>query len=488
MPVTRRPLVIASVMASMFMVAVEATIVSTAMPQIVGQLGGLHLYSWVFSAFLLTQTATTVVFGKLSDIYGRKPIMILGIALFLVGSILCGLATSMPTLIAFRLVQGVGAGAIQPIAMTVVGDLYSAGERGRIQGWLASVWGVSAIIGPLAGGLIIAHLSWAWVFWVNVPVGIGAAFGFWTALHEPARHRGEAVDVAGAVLFAVAVAALMVALTEVGTQAWVNVAGATAVLAIATVLFIRQERRAADPMITFSLWGRRPIAVANGAQVLAGMALIGLTTFLPIYVQGVLNRTPLVAGFALTAMVVGWPVGATIAARGSARFGLRAIVLFGSLLMPIGAVAFLLLGPDSSPILAGGGSLVMGLGMGLLATASIVLVQEIVTWSERGSATASNLFARNLGQTLGATVLGSLFNHGLSHAAGRVGPIDSERLRQLLDGGPGSAAADPAIRLAIDEALHLAFVGVFAMSVAVAMLAWLLPAVQLGRAVEAPAE
>ena len=175
---THRTLVIAAVMAAMFMIAIEATIVSTAMPQIAGQLGGLHLYSWVFAAFLLTQTATTVMFGKLADLYGRKPVMLAGIGIFVVGSVFCGFAWSMPSLIVFRLIQGVGAGAIQPVGMTVVGDLYSAQERGKIQGYLASVWGISAVLGPLAGGLIIQHFSWAWIFWINVPIGLAAAAGF----------------------------------------------------------------------------------------------------------------------------------------------------------------------------------------------------------------------------------------------------------------------------------------------------------------------
>ena len=166
---TRRPLVLAAVMAAMFMIAIEATIVSTAMPQIAGQLGDLHLYAWVFASFLLTQTATTVVFGKLADLYGRRPVLLFGIAVFLVGSLLCGLAWSMPSLILFRLVQGIGAGAIQPVSLTVVGDLYAARERGRIQGYLASVWGISSVAGPLVGGLIIGHLSWPWIFWINLP-------------------------------------------------------------------------------------------------------------------------------------------------------------------------------------------------------------------------------------------------------------------------------------------------------------------------------
>ena len=226
---THRTLVLAAVMAANFMIAIEATIVSTAMPQIVGQLGGLQLYSWVFSAFLLTQTATTVVFGKLADLVGRKTVMLIGIAIFLVGSILCGLAWSMPSLIAFRLVQGVGAGSVQPVAMTIVGDLYSAHERAKIQGWLASVWALSAVLGPLAGGLIIQHFSWAWIFWMNLPIGALAAGGFWAYLHEKGvRGRGR-IDHLSAGAFTIAIAAIMADLTALSTSDGVEISIITAV-------------------------------------------------------------------------------------------------------------------------------------------------------------------------------------------------------------------------------------------------------------------
>ncbi|RYD24418.1 MAG: MFS transporter, partial [Lysobacteraceae bacterium] len=178
-PAVRRGFVLAAVMAASFMIAIEATIVSTAMPQIAGQLGDLQYYAWVFSSFLLAQTATTVVFGKLADLYGRRSVLLVGIGIFLLGSVLCGFAWSMPSLIVFRLVQGLGAGAIQPVSITVIGDLYATHERGKVQGWLASVWGISSVIGPLAGGLIIQHLSWAWIFWINVPIGLAAAAGFY---------------------------------------------------------------------------------------------------------------------------------------------------------------------------------------------------------------------------------------------------------------------------------------------------------------------
>jgi len=208
-PQTKRHLVIAAVMASMAMVAIEATIVSTAMPQIVTQLGGLRLYSWVFSSFLLAQTAMTVVFGKLADLYGRKPTVLVGIAIFLIGSIGAGFAWSMPAMIVFRLIQGMGAGAIQPVTLTIVADLYPARERGKIQGYLASVWAISAVIGPMAGGLLIRDLSWSWIFWINVPIGILAAVGFISYLHEEKRHQRPSIDIMGAVLFTIAIGALM---------------------------------------------------------------------------------------------------------------------------------------------------------------------------------------------------------------------------------------------------------------------------------------
>jgi EmrB/QacA subfamily drug resistance transporter len=482
-----RSLVIASVMASMFMIAIEATIVSTAMPQIVAQLGGLHLYSWVFSSFLLTQTAMTVVFGKLADVYGRKPMMLVGIAIFLIGSILAGFAGSMMTMVVFRLIQGVGAGAVQPVAITIVADLYPARERGKIQGYLASVWAISAVLGPIAGGFIIRDWSWPWIFWINVPIGVAAAFGFTVFFHEHAKRERRSVDIVGAALFTVAVASLLIALTEAGTSDSTPGLVAGGVFCLSLVLFIAQERRAADPMISFALWGRRPIAAANSVGVLASMALIGLTTFLPMYVQGVLHRSPVVAGLALTMMLVGWPAGATLAARSFHRFGLRQILLTGTVLVPTGTAVFVLLTPESSPITAALGSLVMGFGMGLISVSSLVLIQELVDWSQRGSATASNLFARNLGSTLGATALGAVLNYGLTHANNGKS-VTSDQLRQLLQAPAGTTTADTAIGLALQQSLNLTFWAMLLISLVIVFLALLVPPVEIRQAAEVPAE
>ena len=269
--------------------------------------------------------------------------------------------------------------------------------------------------------------------------------------------------------------ALMVALTEAGTAGGGALALAAAGACAASLArFAAQERRARDPMLALALWSRRPIATANAATLLSGMAIIGLTTFLPMYVQGVLNRSALVAGFALTMMVLGWPVGATLAARNFARFGLRATLLFGAFLLPLGAVAFVVLAPGDSPVVAGVGSIVMGLGMGFLSTSAIVIIQDSVGWAERGSATASNIFARNLGSTLGAAVLGSILNLSLAHD-GRVG---FDGIRDLLD-RPGAAAGDAAARAALGQSLHLTFWAVLAITVATLLLATLVPAVAI---------
>jgi len=479
---TRRPLVLAAVMAANFMIAIEATIVSTAMPQIVAQLGGLPLYSWVFAAFLLTQTAATVVFGKIADLRGRKTVMLWGIAIFLTGSILCGFAWSMPSLIAFRLLQGVGAGAVQPVAMTIVGDLYSIHERGRIQGWLASVWALSAIIGPMVGSLIVAFWPWAWIFWMNLPIGLAATAGFWFFLHEKASRRRGRIDHLSAAAFTVAIAAVMAGLTALSSASGAETALIAVIAAIAIAAFVIQERRSPEPMISLALWGRRPIAAVNASSLFAGMVMIGLTTFLPVFVQGVMQKPPLVAGFALSAMVLGWPIGATFSPRLWTRFGVRTILRVGSALVPIGALVFVFLGPEMSPAVAGLGSAVVGLGMGLSSSASIVLIQEIVEWSERGSVTASYLFARTLGSTFGATVFGAVLNLGLARSG--LGAVTSEELRRLLDGG---AAADPALRSALDASLRVTFASMLVVAVLVAVTAALVPKVVFA-ARRAPAE
>ncbi len=470
---SRRPLVIVSIMLATFMVAVEATIVATAMPRIVGQLGGFTYYSWVFSAFLLAQSTTTVIYGKLSDMFGRKPMLIVGILIFLVGSTLAGFAWSMASLIAFRLLQGLGAGAIQPVTMTVVGDLYKLEERAKVQGALASVWAVSAVIGPLAGGIIVDHLSWAWIFWINLPLGVLSIAGFVCFLHERITPREAKIDYLGTILFSISIVSLLVILTETGSG--FAVLGLLAIVFVVSgVLFIWQERRAPEPIISIALWSRRLVATSNVATLLAGMALIGLTTVLPIYVQGVLGRSPLEAGFTLTMLIVGWPLAVMLASRFFRMFGIRRTLRAGSFMFPFGALFLLFLTPESSPIIAGVGSFLMGFGMGLISLTSVVLVQESVEWSMRGSATASIIFSRSLGNTLGATALGAIMNIGIAHfGSGEL----ATRLHDILNQPTGLSdlVGDPAIRNVFDAALHWSFWGVVIVAITTFATVWLIP-------------
>ncbi|MBY2926628.1 MDR family MFS transporter [Rhizobium leguminosarum] len=470
---SNRVLIVATIMLATFMVAIEATIVATAMPRIVGELGGFSYYSWVFSAFLLAQSTTTVIYGKLSDIFGRKPVLIGGILIFLVGSLLCGLAWSMMSLVLFRLLQGLGAGAIQPVTTTIIGDLFKLEERGRVQGFMATVWATSAVVGPLAGGIIVDNISWAWIFWINLPIGVISIIAFMIFLKEDVAHKQAKIDYLGSVLFSISIVALLVMLTETDASAWILIS-LFAVFVIAGILFLAQEKRAPEPIISIPLWSRRLIATSNAATLLAGMALIGLSTILPLYVQGVLGRSPLVAGFTLTMLVVGWPLAVMLSGRFYRAFGIQRTLRVGSLMFPFGACFLLFLTQESSPIVAGAGSFFMGFGMGLISLTSIVLVQESVEWSMRGSATASVIFSRSLGNTLGATVLGAILNAGINHyASGEAAAGLHEALNQPT--GLSALAADPAIRSIFNAALHWSFWGVVVVAVLTFFTTWLIP-------------
>jgi EmrB/QacA subfamily drug resistance transporter len=468
-----RPFVIASIMLASFMAAIEGTIVATAMPSIVGQLGGFQYYSWVFSAFLLAQSTTTVIYGKLSDLFGRKPTLIVGIVLLLVGSLLCGLAWSMTSLVAFRLLQGLGAGAIFPITSTVIGDLYKLEERGRVQGMMASVWGISAVLGPLAGGLIVDHFSWAWIFWINLPIGVLAIIGLAMFLHEAVETHRARIDYLGSLLFCASIGSLLLLLTETNSAPWVMMALAAFFVATGAA-FLVHERRAPEPIVSIELWARRLVATSNVATLFAGMALIGLTTVLPIYVQGVLGRTPVVAGFTLTALVIGWPLAVVVSGRLYRGLGIRPTLRVGGALLPAGTAFLLFLTPQSSPVIAGSGAFLMGAGMGLLSITTIAVVQDSVEWSMRGSATASIIFARSLGSTIGATAAGTLLNMGIVHyGSGAL----ATRLHDLLNQPSGltQLSVDPAVRQVFDQSLRWSFVGVVALAALTFVASLLIP-------------
>lgn len=410
---TKKPLVLATVMIAMFMGAIEATIVSTAMPAIVGDLGRFQLYSWVFSAYLLMNAVTVLIYGKLSDLFGRKPIFTFGIVVFLIGSILCGFASSMEMLIVYRLIQGFGAGAVMPIATTIVGDIYTKEERAKIQGYLSSVWGISAIMGPAIGGLLVEFVSWRYVFWINIPLGILAIAGIWLFLHEEIEKKKHEIDYVGAILLTISISSLMYLLVEGGVRwSWTSGPALTLMLVstVTFILFFFQEQRASEPMMPFNIWRERSIFIANITSLTTGIMLIGISSFLPAFVQGVMERSPIVAGFTLTAMSIGWPIAATIAGKLLLKIGYRKTSVLGGISLILGSFFFISLTPEAGPVWAAVGSFFVGVGMGLTTTSFIVSIQSTVSWKQRGIATAANMFMRNLGSTIGAALLGGILN------------------------------------------------------------------------------
>lgn len=413
---TNRPLVLAAVMLAMFMGAIEATIVSTAMPAVVSDLGGFGLYSWIFSAYLLMNAVTVLIYGKLSDLFGRKPILSFGIVVFLIGSILCGFASSMKMLILFRLIQGFGAGAVMPIATTIVGDIYTKEERAKIQGYLSSVWGISAISGPAIGGLLVQYASWHYVFWINIPLGLLSMAGLWLFLHENVEKKKHQIDYLGAILLTLAISSLMYLFVEGGSGiAWNSLQAISllSIFVVTFVLFFFQERRAAEPVMPFNIWRERSIFIANITSLTTGIMLIGISSFLPAFVQGVMEQTPIVAGFTLTAMSVGWPIASALSGRMLITLGYRITSIIGGIALIIGSIVFVTMTAETGPFLTAVGSFIVGVGMGLTSTAFIVSIQSTVSWQQRGIATAANMFMRNVGNTIGAALLGGILNNGL---------------------------------------------------------------------------
>ncbi|MBN2908759.1 MFS transporter [Polycladomyces sp. WAk] len=411
----KRNMITTALMVAMFLAAVEVTIVNAAMPTVVAALGGISLYSWVFSAFMLANTTTVPIYGKLADLYGRKRVFIVAVLLFITGSALCGLAQSMTQLVWFRALQGLGAGGVLPVAMTIIGDIFPFEARARVQGWFSSVWGFAAVIGPFIGGWTVEHFSWRWLFWFNLPIGLLVISIIAVCL--PNRKEGERphVDVVGAGLMTVSVFGLLYATLLIGEKGWQNPWpwGCLTVSAGLLTVFIKWERRVKDPFIPIRLLQNRIIASSNLTAFLTGMGMFGAISFVPLFVQGVLDKSPTLAGLAITPQVLGWTLGSIVAGHWILKSGYRPVILTGVSLIVAAALTFVGMGQDTAYGWVLVTMCVLGLGLGLSMTTYILAIQNAVPTRDRGTATSSQMFSRSMGGAFGVTILGAVMTFQL---------------------------------------------------------------------------
>lgn len=415
----RGPILI-SLMLATGLVAMDSTIIATAVRSIGEDLGDLEQFPWLFSIYLLTQAVSTPIYGKLADIVGRKPLMLWGIGLFLVASVACGFAWGMGPLIVFRALQGLGAGAVQPMAMTIAGDVYTVAERAAVTGYLSAVWGIAAVAGPAIGGFFSDFLTWRWIFFVNVPLCLLAAWMLLRSFNEKPQRRDHRIDYAGAVLITGGSSLVIIAVLQGGqTWPWASLPGiAIPVIGVAMLAgFVWAETRAAEPIVPLWVFSRRVLFSTSMTALAVGAITIGITAYIPNYVQGALGTSALVAGFALAPLSIGWPIFSTISGRIYMRIGFRTTALLGSIIVAGAMVSMLTLGAGSSPwtvaLLCGA----VGCGMGWIAGPSLIAAQASVGWSQRGVVTGDNMFKRSMGSALAVAVFGALANvgyHGVS--------------------------------------------------------------------------
>ncbi len=408
-PPANRLIVTIGILVGMFLAALEATVVGTAMPTVVASLGGLEIYSWVFSAYLLASTVTVPAWGKLSDLYGRRPFYLLAISLFLLGSILSGQAQSMVQLIAFRTIQGLGAGGLLPLAMTIIAELYTPVERTRVQGYFSGVWGLASIAGPLLGGIITDQLSWRWVFYLNIPFGLVAAFIIGTQLVEDSSHlRRRKIDVSGIVLFTVSITLFMLLLVRSSDSFDLSMPSNLLLIAgsfLTMVLFLVAERRAEEPLIPVALFHNRVFTGASISGFLAGMAMFGVISFIPLFVQGVLGTGATEAGSVLTPLLMGWVVFSVIGARLLLRVRFRTMMFAG---MVLGFGLLDLMDSDTSRFIVLRNVGLIGAGMGLVMITSLIAVQASVSRAQLGIATSTAQFFRSIGGAIGVAIMGTV--------------------------------------------------------------------------------
>ncbi|MEJ4044046.1 MDR family MFS transporter [Erwinia sp. SLM-02] len=461
--VTRRHWVLIACMLSMFMAAIEVTIVATAMPTIVTELGGFSQFGWVFSIYLLTQAVTVPIYGRLADMWGRKRVFFIGAGLFLLGSILCGFASSMGWLILFRAFQGLGAGAIMPLTSTIIADVYPPKERAGVQGWLSSVWGVAAIVGPLTGAWLVQHFNWALVFWVNVPIGIISMLLLVRFFPESREKCEQRINFTGSCWLMLTVTALLTGLLQAESLGFWTVLPIVLAL-LAGWRLVRHERHSSEPLFPLAIWRTRTLLAGNVGNLLIGAAMMGISAFLPAWIQGVNGGSPLQAGSALAMMSIGWPLASTLSGRLMQRTSYRFTAQLGSLLLIAGTALLLFLHRESPVWHAGLSAFVIGTGMGMTSTTFLIAVQNTAQYEIRGICTASVMFSRMLGSALGTAVMGAVLNYNLLLRL----PQFSDPVQQVMSPAGREQLAPARLEMILTEIAH-SLHWVFAVSLVIAL-------------------
>lgn len=409
-----------------FLAAIEGTIVGTAMPKITGELSGIQLYSWVISIYLLATVITTPIYGKLSDLYGRKTMFVIGACIFLSGSMLSGVAQSMTQLIIFRGLQGLGAGALTTIPYTIIGDLYPFRQRAKVQGWMSSIWGIAGISGPLLGGLLVDYVSWRAIFYMNLPFGALALYLLSVSLKETVERKKKYIDYPGILTFSAGMFGLLYALSLIGDETGQRAAdwgAALPLFAVAVILlgwFAIIERKSPEPMIPFKLFRMPIISMANGISFLLCLINVAVIFYLPLWFQGVGGYSATYSGLLMIPLSIAWPLGSILAGNLIAKTGLRFISILAGCLLLLGSTGFAMVNNESPLWILVACTLCAGLSFGLVLTSMTIAVTSSVDASIRGSAVATNNFVRTLGQTLGITLFGLMLHTG---EANQIDPL-----------------------------------------------------------------
>ncbi|GEC07773.1 EmrB/QacA family drug resistance transporter [Streptomyces spinoverrucosus] len=473
---------IGALLLGMLLAALDQTIVATALPTIVSELGGLQHLSWVVTAYLLASTAATPLWGKLGDQYGRKRLFQAAIVIFLVGSVLCGIAQDMPQLIAFRAVQGLGGGGLIVLSMAIVGDLVPPRDRGRYQGLFGAVFGASSVLGPLLGGVFTEHLSWRWVFYINLPVGVVALVVIASVLRLPRTATRHVIDYLGTFLVA-AVATCLVLVASLGGTTWgwgsPQIVGLVVVAVVLAVVFVVVERRAAEPVLPLKLFRIRTFALAAAISLIIGFAMFGAMTYLPTFLQVVQGVSPTMSGVHMLPMVLGLLLASTGSGQIVSRTGRwKVFPVVGTFVTTVGLLLLDELDEHSSDVVISGSFFVFGFGLGLVMQVLVLIVQNAVSYEDLGVATSGATFFRSIGAAFGVAVFGTVFAGRLDDqlaSAFRGVPLPGGVSIEGLEADPrGIGDLPPELRAPALHAYASAITDVFLYAAPVAFLAFVL--------------